>query len=168
MKKIPLSILTFLILNLIMVGLVAGGFWWLLREEGKLLARAKELIGAERKKENLERFLRIYGQTEAGRTKVSSYFITTETLPQFIERLEQAARETGVIYTLSNTKPAEVSGREVLNLTIATEGNFAQVYRFIYVLENLPYRLDINQAYLGPMAAGRWRANFDLTLFSFK
>lgn len=168
MKNPSRTIIAFILIDIVLVLAVAGGYWWLKREEGKLLESAKALIAAERKKENLERFLRIYGQTEEGRRAVAANFVSIDSLPAFIERLERAATDTGVTYRLSDTKPSDRGERQVLDLTIASEGTFEQVYRFIITLENLPYRLDINQAYLGPVAAGRWRANLDLTLLSYE
>lgn len=144
-----------------------AGLFFLWQEEAKLVTSAQALISAEKKKENLERFLRIYDQTVVGREKISNYFVSVETLPSFIERLEQAAREAGIIYTLSSTQPVTAGKQEVLQLVMATEGDFNRIYRFIKTLENLPYILTINQAYLSPSASGSWRANFNATLASF-
>ncbi len=82
------------------------------------------------------------------RDRLNFYFITKETTANFIEELETIAFRSGVTFKLNSLsigKEEKIKNKpSYLKLAMRFDGGFSNVYHFLTILENLPYRARFN------------------------
>ncbi|MEK7091896.1 MAG: hypothetical protein AAB900_02815 [Patescibacteria group bacterium] len=120
----------------------------------------------------LKRYL---DSTLAERATLGQLLIKGDAITTFIDRLESLAHQSQVQLKITQAT-AEASGG--LSLRLVATGNFAQVYRFLEILDNLPEPLFISRVDLVnsvaeadlPGGTGRnsWRAEIDSVLLSYQ
>lgn len=104
--------------------------------------------------------------------RLNLYFITKETIPNFIEELELAAGQAGVSFKLSSLLPVvddkQPGKPHYLKLSLETRGAFANVFRFTTILERLPYQVRFNKVALTKLEeVGFWRGDISADLTSY-
>lgn len=87
----------------------------------------------------------------------------------FIETLEAAALKSGVKLIIGSAEiqagaPVKSNGRS--RFSISASGSFANVHRYITLLENVPYYIEIDQAYLSTVENGAVRADITLKILT--
>jgi hypothetical protein len=155
------------VLNLAALAVLVALVWLLLSElrqerEGQL-ALAQLSAQNERAVENRQLFAS-YGEGEA---KVRNYFVTAQSLPDFIEKLEALSRQAGVDFALSQAEAAERPRFE-----FTASGEFAAVSRFLLLLENMPHEIVWEGALLSrepdkEKAKGGWQLSAAFQLLSY-
>jgi len=120
--------------------LAYGFFFYHINQKNVRAAALGEEIALASETENLARSLTsLLSGTEAARTEFSRYFITHDSIVVFIERVERLGKNSGVAVSFSSVE--EGKGRFTAYLTM--EGGFANVYRFLELLEAMPYELEV-------------------------
>jgi hypothetical protein len=94
---------------------------------------------------------RVVKDSKEERDRLNFYFITKETTSNFIEELESTARRSGVIFNLGSLNvvrdpkiisPIPGQGKiSYLRSSFRFDGSFSDVFRFIKVLEKMPYQV---------------------------
>jgi hypothetical protein len=94
---------------------------------------------------------RVVKDSREERDRLNFYFITKETTANFVEELEATARRSGVIFNLGSLNvvrdlkvisPIPGQGKiSYLRSSFRFDGSFSDVFRFIKVLEKLPYQV---------------------------
>ncbi len=162
--------------------LLAGALFFLAREAREVIALSTELITIEKKKENFELLKRSSEQTAPGRAKMAAYFIDGNNpvaLADFIKQLEAVGREAKVVSAINGTSATTINDQPALQLSLAASGTFVNIFRFLHLLENLPYRFEFTEASFalgGSVSAVDdkkatetiWHTNLNLILKSFK
>lgn len=110
------------------------------------------------------------------RNTIDGYFIERGNSFLVIEKIEEISRESGVILKINQAE--ELSS---IQLNLSVVGNFKNLWQFIAMLENLPFKIRINNLILtkqndsSPLSAnlkndesGDWRSNINLTISSFR
>ncbi len=105
------------------------------------------------------------------REAINRYFVDSNSLPVFIERLEELAATNQI--TLNLTSAAVSAGQATpttLEFKLTATAAFSRLFNFIALMENLPYRLRFNQLRLTPLQTASstvWQATGALELLSF-
>jgi len=94
--------------------------------------------------------------------KLGSFFIEKSSIVDFIEMMEGASREVGVGFQL-NSVDVE---KDELPIQFKIDGSWAEVVRMISLVENMPYKLNVDNVNLVNSDDG-WTANMSVTIFSF-
>lgn len=100
--------------------------------------------------------------------KIDAVFLSKDTLINLIEELEGAGRSAGVTLKIASS---ETVGNPVFSLS--AEGDYAKVVRFLVLIENFPYRVDIQSFSMqeqGDAEKGTltWRVDLVITLASYE
>lgn len=168
-----------LILSITLFISSCGVFLFVFREIDKNIKKGEQLQ-IEWRKEDMRRdeiksFDRSFKAIEGQSTELETHFAKSSDIVPFLNSLEGTA-------TLAHVK-AEVSSVDVLSdktglgVSMNAHGNFSQIYKFLTLLENFPYELEILSVDLrkggAPEALGQsdtlpnWVAIFRIKLLSF-
>jgi hypothetical protein len=127
-------------------------------------------------------------------SQLDSYFIPADGVVGFISLLEGVGKYSGVDMTINSVgteadTKAKDDIKEILRLHIETDGSWKNTFYFLSVLENLPYRIDVEQVSLGLTGATdkvlfdtksdkaqtrqqgkdeRWHGSYDVTVVKLK
>ncbi len=86
--------------------------------------------------------------TEPDVQKLSTRFISSEGSVAFIDTIESLGRETGITVSTESIKVIESKDDkdifETLELVLTTQGPWSNTYKFLALLETLPYKLSIH------------------------
>lgn len=160
--KIRRALFLWLLNVLILVGSLV--LVYLIRRDAETVISAHtEQYLAARAKANFENWRQVLEASAEDLIKVKSAFTSRESLIQFIEELETVARESGIGLTLSEP----VIGQTALTLSLEARGSFANLYRWLARLENLPYQLAFERINLKAGVGGNWSGDVSLILNSF-
>jgi hypothetical protein len=99
------------------------------------LAQAKALEVETKQAEQTEDYTYrgLIKNTEADRKRAEQYFVSKDQLVTYIEALEQLATSTNVF--LETT----ISPQTISKFDLKISGTYANTYRFLYLLERMPY-----------------------------
>ena len=164
-------------LSLLLLGLSCLGFFTLYAKikNNNLI---EEQIFAEwqvedSKREEIKTLNRFLYNTEQDRKSLDSHFAQSSNVVPFLDMLEKLASQVGSkAEVLLVNMPDDNSG---LDVEVKISGGFESMYKFITLLENSPYEIEITsfnmtktffdtankQSYSG------WLANFKIKLLSF-
>ncbi len=81
--------------------------------------------------------------TEEDRAKLAAYFVTDQSIVSFLEYLESLGTLTNTdtsIITVSEDKESSTA-----TITLSSIGSYSDTIRFIELLENMPYRMEIER-----------------------
>lgn len=111
---------------------------------------------------------------------LQSLAVSKSTLVPFLELVEKTGSALNLKTKISTVsvdqgKTASTTANK-LHVTLSTEGDWANSFGFVHALENLPYRVMIDQISLatdlteGTVSAAKpvWRSNIILSLYSFE
>ena len=92
-------------------------------------------------------------ETKKDRAKLETFLVDKETIATFLEYIEALGKTAGVkasVASLSEDTRFPVSGSEVpvLRLVLNASGSWQAVYRYLNLLQNLPYREEISSVTL--------------------
>ena len=99
-------------------------------------------------KDKMGTLSRIIRESKADRDNLDLHFITKETTSNFIEELESLAIRSGVILKIRSLnvgkEDKQVNKPSYLKFDLRFDGSFPRVFKFLKILENLPYRIRLN------------------------
>jgi hypothetical protein len=118
--------------------------------------------------------------TQEERDQLSSYFITSDNVVGFLERIEGYASKTNTTIVITDVDIDE--DLNVLNFSLSASGVFADLYQLLLLLENAPVEFDFQGtsfSQVGPSGddilnpestngAPIWSAEFNMHLISFE
>ena len=137
---------------LLLLLFVVGGYAFMYIQVGVLqerLSGAREEIAILKtmalKKETTEMLLK---NTELEREQMLKYFVSREDPTEFLELIESSGRDAGITLDVNSIKVDE-GGDELIKhieISLSVQGEWDNVYHFIYLLEHLPYVSQITRA----------------------
>ncbi len=107
----------------------------ILENENTALAKREESIGDIRKS--------LAAVTDS-RAALNSYIIESADIVPFLETIEKYGRDVGVATAIDNVALSE--DKKTLTVNLSGEGDYEDVYRFIALLEAMPYEITIPTA----------------------
>jgi hypothetical protein len=151
-------------LNLLGVAAVVAGYWYWDYSRNMLAAQQAELASLDQKITDLSQLKRVMAETANDRAKLGAYFVTTNTLPDFISDLENLATSTKVELRVTNVA-LETEPVSAVVLKFEVVGSFANLHRYIALINELPYQLVFDEALVA--ARDGWTGKFTLRVLSF-
>ena len=116
--------------------------------------------------------------TEGERDTLSSYFVDSTNVVQFIETIESFATPTATRLEITNVDVAKE--KKTLSLSILATGQFQNVYHLVRMLETMPVEISFSRLSLSRAGDGveapagavsnglpLWNAAIDIELISF-
>ncbi|MEK7588962.1 MAG: hypothetical protein AAB438_04080 [Patescibacteria group bacterium] len=104
-----------------------------------------------------------------------SHFLKSSDIVSFLDTIESAAKDVNV--TAEIVSVDDVTDTTSLTIGIRSSGTFEGLYKFLILLENLKYEIDIASMELNRASVGEvegvidikpeWKANFKIRLLSF-
>jgi len=146
-KKSTLILIVSIIVTLVIIGM----FIYMLRViRNKNYFTSAALIvlkeGME-KKENILVFSERINEVKQIQEKISRYFINQDKIDTFVDYLEKLGIGIGSEVIVKSIDVLEKE-KNVVIFNISISGEFDQVLKTIYLLENIPYQINITKLYL--------------------
>jgi hypothetical protein len=143
--------------------------WYIRQEVAAYRNNYQTLHQREASLAEKETWSQLLSSTVVERKKIHDSIVSEESLPNFIEALEQTGRHMGVDLEIANAALRDASNPNIqidFRVSASQEG----VWRFVQALERLPYQLRINQASFSAVGsnekASTWDAQFRIELLS--
>ena len=116
------------------------------RSIGVMQSSIESILGANDQSVVLKNVL---DETKKDRQKIQEFFVDKDSIADFLEYIESLGKSAGVkasVSVLSEEDHFSVSGMKapVLKLVIGATGSWQGIYRYLNLLENLPYREEIS------------------------
>jgi Tfp pilus assembly protein PilO len=109
----------------------------------------------------------VIAKLESQKQKIDSVFLNKDTLINFIELLESMSKASGVSL---NKNSSSADKNPIFDLS--AEGNYNQVQNFLVLLENMPYKISLDDVSMkekiGAASSTSWVADFRVTLLSYE
>ena len=127
----------------------------------------KNILIFTAKKNNFDSLQKLALTLSGDRQVIENYFVTNETLPGFIERLEKLASSTEVAFNITDVA-LTTGANPVMRLNFTARASFPRLFRFISLVDSLPYVLDLTQASFVREGGkgGAWNGTFNLDLIT--
>lgn len=166
---------TFLMFSILIFVLTAGVFLYALYDvskQGVQYAESKKVIGEHTAKEASYNTVQgLLVSTSDDRAKIDSLFIEEKETISFISEIEKNARALKVVLetnelsiTPSVTDANGVTSPALLVVGFDFTGSQADVWKYITLLENIPYHKKITQLSLVKSDNSEWKANVKMQL----
>jgi hypothetical protein len=153
---------------LLLIALGALGFVvYKINAQGHLLREQVKTIGVEQaQKDSFYRLQRSSEDSAADREKLGSYFLLDESDSiDLLTRIESLAPQAGVTlkeFEGLQTIEDKTTNSHWIEVKIFFSGEEMRVRRFVEVLEQLPYLLEITSLELSSQSSTLWQANVTL------
>lgn len=179
LKKIFLSAKTVRLfavaIVLVVVGILAYGvIVWDIRKNIDEADGLSMNIAAESQKEaNIESIRNIFRGTAEERGKIDSYFVSSDNIVDFLEKIEFLGKKSGVSLSFDSVDiPSEE--KNILRVRVGTEGSWEDTFYFLSLVENLPFKIELEKSSIVKMTrivsnikTSYWRGDFTVKLLSF-
>lgn len=98
-------------------------------------------------KEDAELLTKKFTELESTYQNINNYFIDSSKIDTFVDYLEKLGTENKTELTIKNV---EVSPKEqnAINFRVLVSGEFSNVMKVIYLLENIPYHITLTQVFI--------------------
>jgi hypothetical protein len=98
-------------------------------------------------KENAEILTKKFTELESTYQNLNNYFIDSSKIDTYVDYLEKLGIENNTELAVKNV---EVSSQDknMINFKILITGDFSNVMKVIYLLENTPYRVNLTQSFI--------------------
>lgn len=110
--------------------------------------------------------------TENERQVLDNYFVNSNSIISFIERLESLGRASRVSLTLSSVD-IDSERKNALKINLRMTGTFSGIYYLISLIEAMPYEIDVTRFSISKSASPSakdndlWEGETSMELFSF-
>lgn len=177
-KKTKKLFITFLIVCVLGLAFDITVFFVIKRRTEAVSIAENQLALAAEKANSLKSVKVLMDDTAERRVKVDTFFIKDDKVVDFLDSLDTLGTKNGVKLTINSvgvaplTKPSS-SFLEQLNIKIQVEGSWANVYRFLTLLETMPYKVSWGRVGFDKVS-GRdskqsvWQGVFDVSIVKLK
>jgi len=121
-----------------------------------LIKTISDLRDMENIQANYSLYKRLLKDSEIERNKVNSIIVNKNSVADFIANLEKLAKtsEVEMTKTVSVEKERATAKESYLKVSLRARGELAQVYYFMNLIENLPYKIRIRKMILASSLVG--------------
>lgn len=153
-------------------GAAAAGWFYLysvIANQKRAVNEARSDLALIEKKASDSRSLKTFMDGIKKETeKIDAVFLNEEMLVNFIEDVEDISRKTGVFLEINSIKTGK-KGDLGANFIFKLSGGFGEIFRFLGLLENMPYQIIIKKAHLRSEGkSSDWAADVSVILTSFE
>ena len=154
-----------------------------IKEKNKNISSIVSEIDLVVKKEvRLKSVKNLIKETEGDHIKLNTYFITDDKVVDFIENIENMAKDVGVDIEVVSVYVNDIKDdsiqknniSELLRLSIEMSGKWSNIYHFVSLVEKLPFKIDILNINLENMYNGdnenpeNWKGVLNLSAVKLK
>ena len=162
----------FILIDIFVIGLYCYLFQDLKAKNQSFSIIASEIQDEARQREELLTLKNIMKSIQEDRTRLNSYFITSDEIAVFLDSLEAMGKKVG---TESEVTSIILAGEEknVLEVSVKATGPFEDVFELLLLLEHVPYELDFQKISFGKIKVlgledvWIWEGNFTFHIISF-
>ena len=167
-------IIFIVLIFLLIAAATAAGFriFYLTSEAaGEIIAVKRDIAEIERKEANIKMLEDLILSIAAEENKITNILIDSETLVLFIEKLETAARDSGVFLEIESATLSAAGDGSLPQFRLKTKGSFGENFRYLNLIESMPFQIEINDAVFAALTDEKggkfWELKISLTLLSF-
>jgi len=171
MKEIIASIIFVLFSFSLLVGL--GNFF-----VGKIYEKRDHLVGIQReiqrteaRQQNVKDLEKLFGEVQEREDEIKNVFVSERSVVAVIEAFEASARDVGVQLEVESAALPTGSAVRGPEIQLHLEGNFDGLYRYVKVLEVLPFQFSVDFLNISKRksveGSAEWTATIRLTVLSF-
>lgn len=167
-KKTKIILIVVLVLNLVLIGLYAYSFFRVKIKNEKIVVASQDLEKQLDKEGEIGNIEKIIKDTKKERKKLNAYFVTRDDIVGFTQKIESLGRISNTQLTITDLKTQD----DTLSFRLSSKGKFADIVYLISLIENLPFKLSINKAYINKISGdssdgSRWNGNLNVVLHGF-
>ncbi|HEY4490262.1 MAG TPA: type 4a pilus biogenesis protein PilO [Candidatus Paceibacterota bacterium] len=141
-------------------------------EQNRVKLLLSEVNSNAAKEENFKKIKNFLQENSILISEVDSYFVSSDGVVSFIEKLESLGRSFGlgtVIESVMVNSQNKTDFKEELRITVRVNGSWTNVMNFVASAENLPYKVTIQRINLArDEEAKNWRGALDLRVLKLK
>lgn len=98
-------------------------------------------------KENREVLISKVAELESINQTINGYFVDPGTIDTFVDYLEKLGIQNNTELAIENVEAVPKKKNEI-SVKVSIKGDFDHVMRVVYLLENIPYYVNLNQVYI--------------------
>ncbi len=147
---------------------------WKIRKNISEAADLSLSIATESQKEaGIESTRNVLRSTAAEREKIDSYFVSSDNIVDFLEKIELLGKKSGVTLSFDSVDiPSDE--KSILRVRVGTKGSWESTFYFLSLVENLPFKIEIEKSSIiktvevvSNVKTSYWRGDFTIKLVSF-
>lgn len=161
--------------NLVVLGALAWVMVGIVSSQKDVEAIERELSVELATHRSFESMKKVLVETTRDRERLESYFIGPDDIAPILETIEGYGRQAGVVVGFDDVRVQEVGFDEVLQLTIAAEGRFSDLFYFYSILEVLPLKVSFDRVFMEKdmreddrFVEDKWGGSFVATVESYR
>lgn len=135
-----------ILMTLAVIALYVYGFLFIQKKIQTTTSMLTQIASATQKNQEVSTIQSTIATTQEDREKLSSYFVTDDSIVTFLSGIEALGTASGTQVVLANVTTEPKSATVTVELT--STGNFSDVMRFLMLFENLPYRMTVDRSTL--------------------
>ncbi len=172
---------TKLIIACVVAGLMAllyfGVYWGHQYAQNAVDQSEREAQEAQAEQLSASEIKALLADTKSEQLTIGTFFLTSDRVVDFLEELEHLATSTNLESQTNSVTDAsweglESSKWEALSVSLSTKGSWQNSYRFLGLLERLPYRSSITRVTLQKIeeekGSASWQADISLLVLKQK
>lgn len=177
-KKTKKLFLTFLVLSVFGLAFDITVFFVIKQRTEAVSIAENQLALAAEKANSLKSVKALMDDTAERRAKVGTFFIKDDKVVDFLDSLDTLGTQNGVKLAINSVAVAPLSKTsssylEQLNIKVQVEGSWSNVYRFLTLLETMPYKVSWGRVGFDQVSgsAGKqsiWQGVFDVSIVKLK
>lgn len=174
------STISLLVISLLSCAVAAGAYVLSIRTVEDKVEHAKvaiaEIANEEKKGENEKNLVEIMDATGPDRARLPVLFVSDDGIVDFIEEVESIGPSSGASLSLSAINAGDISAMEPgaigsIKSHVLVNGPWASVMRTLRMIENMPYRVTVDNVRLDRAGEGRaasWKMDLDIDVLMMK
>jgi len=138
---------TILILSVSIIAAVAGWFYMFSKislERKEIVELRKNILRNDKKNINEKSLVRLLEGVKKEKEAIEAVFLKEDDLVRLIKGLESTGESSGVSLKISAIAAEKKKSSKPV-ISFSAQGTFEQLFRYLYLLENLPYLITINK-----------------------
>lgn len=145
---------------------IAGGLFFMAFYFTKKINKEASALGLElaqrvSERENISQFKKIIKDTEEKHSQVDSFIVDSDNIDKFVGALEAEGDKLGLAVDINGVN-ISISNQQRLVVIFDATGSFESIMKLVWVIENMPYGIDIKNANIQVGELGAWTLNANL------
>jgi len=142
-KKTKQILTLFLLVDIAITLLVVLSYFAILKTNSEGAALKDQIINVRQKIANVEKEKNLFAEIEKDARKVESFIVAKDGVVDFVERVEKLGENLNLKTETRSIATESAAIQERLNVILSAEGSWQNVFRFIKLLELLPFNVSV-------------------------
>ncbi|MDP2676326.1 MAG: hypothetical protein Q8O83_01425 [bacterium] len=168
MKKIAIISIIGVVVFVLLGGLGKFFIDAIYEKRERLITIQEEIQKMEARQQNLKDLEALFGEVQKREKDIENIFVSERSVVRVIEALEARARDLAISLRVDSASLPTASATRGPEIQIRLSGSFDALYRYIKILEVLPFQLSIDVLHVSMSdTAEEWSSTIKLTVLSF-